>query len=217
MDAPRFDEMSDAAIDRDLQALLADDPSPAFVARVRTQIAAEAATARTWFAAWGPLLVGTATIALMIVTVVGYRGSRERAADHHQPALPTRPFPVGGAAHEIGSLVAGLRGGVLDRSETTSPVAALESAAAAQQTIRRPVATPRAVAAAEPEVLVDPREAAALRAFFARARSGDVELAAIMPLTSTPPPSSHDVHDIYIAPIAFEPVISAVEDKGVRQ
>jgi hypothetical protein len=202
MDAPRFDEMSDAALDRDLQALLAADPSPAFVAGVRAQIAANAATSRTGFAAWGLPLAVAATIALVIVTLAGYRGGRRLIIGDRPAALATRPLAHSNTTASVGSLVVDLKRSVSDRLPPRStPI----------------VAAPQAVASAEPEVLVDPREAAALRAFFARARSGDVELAAIMAPPSTPQADSNDLHNIYIAPIAFEPVIGAAEDKGVRQ
>jgi hypothetical protein len=116
-------------------------------------------------------------------------------------ARATRPLPHSNTAASVASLVVGLERRVSDRLPPQS----------------RPItAAAQAVVSTEPEVLVDPREAAALRAFFARARSGDVELAAIMAPAATPPAGSDDVHDIYIAPIAFEPVIGA-EDKGVRQ
>ena len=201
MDAQRLDEMSDAALDRDLQALLAADPSPAFVARVRTQIAADAATAHPWLASWSGVLAIAATVAVVIITLAGYRGSRGKRVGERPAALSTRPILVSASPAGVGLLVAGLQSRVLDRLPRRSR----------QMT----VATPLAVPAGEPEVLVDPREAAALRAFFARARSGDVALAAIMEPTATPPADSKDVHDIYIAPIAFEPVIGAAEDKGV--
>ena len=72
-------------------------------------------------------------------------------------------------------------------------------------------------AATEPEVLVDPREAAALRAFFERARSGRVELTAIVEPPASPLVDPTQVHAIYIAPIAFDPVIDGTAEKGVRQ
>ena len=49
MDAERSSRaMTDTAIDREIQAALAVDPSPQFVARVRTRIAAEPARATSW-------------------------------------------------------------------------------------------------------------------------------------------------------------------------
>jgi hypothetical protein len=217
MDAQRREEMSDAALDRDLQALLVAEPSAAFVARVRTEIGAEAATSRPWFGASRLVLAVAATIAVAIVTLVGYRGSRRPALADHPAALSTRPLAISHSAAGVGPLVAGLRGGVFDRPEATSHVAPPHAAGVPQQLTQRAVAAPRAVASAEPEVLVDPREAAALRAFFARARSGDVALAAIVAPEATPLPDADDVHDISIAPIAFEPVMGATDTKGVRQ
>src|SRR5689334_19241396 len=115
MDAQRPDEMSDAALDRDLEALLAADPSPAFVARVRTQIAAEATTSRPWFGALTTVLAVAATIAAVIVTIAGYRTSRAQFVKDRPTALSTRAIPVGGSAAGVGLLVAGLQSRAFDR------------------------------------------------------------------------------------------------------
>jgi hypothetical protein len=203
MDAQRLDEMSDAALDRDLQALLAADPSPAFVARVRTQIAAEATTSRPWFGAWSAVLAAAATIAVVIVTLVGYRGSRGQAVGDRPAALLTRPIAGSNAAAEVGLLVAGLHSRVLDRVPRRS----------------RPmsVTAPRAMASAELEVLVDPREAAALRALISGMRNGAIDLA---PVLTRPLPAAieaQEVASIDIPVITIQPIAPGTGEEGVRK
>jgi len=203
MDAQQRDEMSDASIDRDLQALLATDPSPAFVARVRTQITTEAATSRRWFGAWSSVLAVAATMAVVIVTLFGYRGNHRRNVSDHPAALSTLPIPVSRSAAGVGSLVAGLQGSVLDRLPRRSR--------------EMSVAVPRAIASAEPEVLVDPREAAALRGLIFGVRDGRIDLAAVVN-ASTPavmqlPPAA----GIDISAITIEPIAPGTGEEGVRK
>jgi hypothetical protein len=203
MDAQRLDEMSDAALDRDLQALLAADPSPAFVARVRMQIAAEATTSRPWFSAWSAGLAVAATIAVVIVTLAGYRGSRGQAVGERPAALSTRPIASSNAAAGVGLLVAGLHSRVLDRLPRRSR--------------QMSVAAPRAMASAEPEVLVDPREAAALRALIRGMRNGAIDLA---PVLTRPLPAAieaPEVATIDIPVITIQPIAPGTGAEGVRK
>ena len=202
MDAHRLDEMSDAALDRDLQALLAADPSPAFVARVRSAIAAEEPTSRPWFGAWSAVLAVAATIAVVIVTLAGYRGSRGQVVGDRPAALATRPIPNSGAAAGVGLLVAGLQSRALDRLPRPS---------------RRIVAAPQAIASAEPEVLVDPREAAALHVLIQRMRNGAIDLA---PLLTRPLPAAtaaSEVAGIEIPVITIQPIAPDTGEQGVRK
>jgi len=203
MDAQRLDEMSDAALDRDLQALLAADPSPAFVARVRTQIAAEATTSRPWFGAWSAALAVAAAIAVVIVTLAGYRGDRGRFVDDRPTALSTRPIPVDGSAAGVGLLVAGLHSRVLDRVPRRS------------RQVSAPA--PQAMASVEPEVLVDPREAAALRALIRGMRSGAIDLA---PVLTRPLPAATEAPEaagIDIPVITIQPIAPGTGEEGVRK
>ena len=69
MDAERSRRaMTDTAIDREIQAALAVDPSPQFVARVRTRIASEPARATSWLS-W-KLVASGAMAALIVIAFV---------------------------------------------------------------------------------------------------------------------------------------------------
>jgi hypothetical protein len=202
MDAQRREEMSDAALDRDLQTLLAAEPSAAFVARVRTQIGAQAATSRPWFGGWSAVLAVAATIAV-VVTLAGDRGSRGRPIGDRPAALSTQPLPLSRSAASVGSLVAGLQGSVLDRLPRRSR--------------EMSVAVPRTIASAEPEVLVDPREAAALRELIFGVRDGRIDLAAVVnasaPAVMQLPPAA----EIDISAITIEPIAPGTGEEGVRK
>jgi hypothetical protein len=84
----RKDTLNDAALDRDIEALLSVEPSPGFVARVRSRVATEAAS-RGWGWRWPIAAVATA----MAVAAVGV--ALWRPVD--QPA-PSTSAPVQQAA-----------------------------------------------------------------------------------------------------------------------
>ena len=91
MDADRSREpLNDLDVDRELQSLLAADPSPEFVARIRTRIASEPEppqssvaglqlpTAWVWWWSW-KFAVGVAAAAAVVVLAVAI--SRPRTSD----------------------------------------------------------------------------------------------------------------------------------------
>ena len=69
------DPLTDAALDRDLEAALAVDPSPELVARVRTRVQRERD------ASWSPMQwrMGAAAAAIVVVVAVAW-GCHERTA-----------------------------------------------------------------------------------------------------------------------------------------
>jgi hypothetical protein len=216
MDAQRpGDEMTDAALDRELQAMLGVDPSPEFVARVRTRVAGLPAPARPWPGGWTLAASLAAAVAIAFVTSGVLReaaprreanppreANRTRVADPAREATPHRDAPPtreSNRTRDAGST----REARMKAPRVDSDV--------------RGAATSAPPATTEPDILVDPREAAALRAFFERARSGEVELTAIVAPSASPLVDPTRVDDIYIAPIAFDPVIDGAAEKGVRQ
>jgi len=78
MDAERSGgAVTDTAIDREIQAELAVDPSPQFIARVRTRIAAEPAGAAPWLS-WK--LVAAGALAAASVTAVVFSRPEDKPA-----------------------------------------------------------------------------------------------------------------------------------------
>jgi len=79
----RVDEVSDPSLDREIESLLAVEPSPEFLARVRARVAEEPAPGR--WRTWMLVVPGAAVVAFALLIVWP---SREQAPDHHAPALP---------------------------------------------------------------------------------------------------------------------------------
>ena len=190
MDADDPREALTDAVDRELRALVSVDPSPQFLARVRTRIADEPPPAAPWFS-W-KLAGSIAAVAAAVVVVMLARWSSHDAAPR-QPA----PLLVATALPDTSTTIAGLERRAVVREPRTVPAAASH---------------PESAPAAPAEVLIDAREAAALRALIAGVRAGRVDLA---PILNTAAPTVMDlppVSEIAIQPIAIDPL-----EQGVRQ
>jgi hypothetical protein len=197
--------MTDAALDREIARVLAVDPSSEFAARVRQRIASEPAPSG-WRAAW---IVATAG-ALAAVAVALFVVSRDRAIETTPPTLAARAssgvgqLPTGRARLSSG---AGLSSGV----GLSGPPRGPERAAPHQDS-----GPALQLSAHDPEILIDAREARAIRAFFEGVRDGRIDLtplAAVAPRVAEPQP----VPDIYIAPIVIDSLNERNGAGGVRQ
>ena len=189
--------MTDAALDREIARVLGVDPSPGFAARVRQRIASEPAPAG-WRAAW----IVAAAGALAAVAVVVLIASRPpRAAPATAVPLQARSIEgVGMLPDTGGAALSGARG---------------EAAARTRHLGRSvPAAVGQRAGTGEPEILVDPREARAIRAFFEGVRDGRIDLTpllAVVPSHGEPEP----VGDIHIAPIVLDPIGTRSGAEGV--
>jgi len=154
--------MTPQTIDDELRQALTVDPSPEFVARVRTRIAAEPAPARWGF--WWVAIGGIGVLAVIVVAVVAPRRT-----------IVTEPRLGSRTAKPIGALVRGPERPAL--YETERP--ALHETGVA-----------RLGRDAVVEVLVDQREATTLRRLMSGAPSGRVDLKPLLkpsPLAITEP------------------------------
>jgi len=197
MDADRRDsEMTDAALDRELQSILAVDPSPAFDARVRARIASEPRRSTSWTPAW--IFAGAAAAAAIVAIAVLAPG---RVPPDRAPALsPIASRPL----TSIGSLAFGA-----PRAARSQP---------ARHTTDEMLAP--SIATAERlsnEVVVDPREAAAILALLARARDGRIDLAPALNASTPAVMDSAPMADITIPDITIDPIAPAPGAEGVRQ
>jgi hypothetical protein len=77
------DPLSDAALERDLEALLAVDPSPAFLARVRTRVAEEPVLGSR--RVWGQLTAAVAAMAFIVFGLVVWRPSERGVVSVNAP------------------------------------------------------------------------------------------------------------------------------------
>ena len=213
MDAERSGrEMNEAQFDREIQAALAVDPSPEFVARALTRIAAEPPGAATWLP-WK--LVAAAVMAAIVAAVVVMSRPQEKTSRTATAQGDIRLTP------EV-SIEPPRRPEPSRDSDDSTPRPVEAPGAQRRASARRLTPPParseaRLAAAmpAEPDILVDPREARAMRLVIRAARDGRFDLwtalRAAPPTVMELPP----IAAIVIAPLAIDPLMPSGEE-GVR-
>ena len=196
MDAERRgSEMTDRALDRELQSILAVDPSPELVARVRTRIASEPQRS----AAWSMWMFAAAAAAVVAIAVVVSRGVPREGAAASKPLASRVLTPMAFVVSDIN------RRPMLSHAlPGPSPRAASLAATAMPQR-------------APDEILVDPREAAAIRALIRRVRTGGIDLAPVLNASTPTAMELAPVVEITILDIAIDPIAPAPGAEGVRQ
>jgi hypothetical protein len=206
MDHQRSDAVVDAVIECELDAALAVEPSPEFLARVRTRVAAEPRS--EWRLSWTLALAGAA-VAMVAVAVALSVSNRSTSLVSGPDALLTSTtlnLPASTVPSDSGATA-------------TSALTVMTAGIAPEATSSRHQSTTEAgrlaivAANAEPEVLIDAGESAALRRFLAGVREGRVD---VSPLPEAVPATVvlHAPAEIVIVPVGIEPLI-AVE--GARQ
>jgi hypothetical protein len=194
-------------IDEEIRAALDVDPSQEFVARVRTRIAAEAAPS-AWRWSWG-LAMATALASATLVVIV----SRQ----HTPPSTSVAGTSVAGSENRHASEGSTTKPGAAE-SDAKAGRAEQTRVAVSRQARSRPTNTNALVVRtrSEPEILVDPREADALRRLIAGVRDGRIDLAAAQTIASPAAGEIDPVARIVIAPITIEPIAPARGAEGVR-
>jgi hypothetical protein len=196
-------ELTDAALDGEISRATAVDPSPAFVPRLRQRLAGDRVP-RAWTlppTAW--LALGAAVAAAALFVVAGRR---------MEPAIPAAP-PL--EAHAIAAprvLVAApdVRASV-DVEGGTAPVV---RQAPHRITARGEPGEARPASAA-PVILIDPREARALRSLIDGVATHRRDVTALLAAAFAPGTHDEPVGSIEIAPIEVSPLTG--EAKGVSQ
>ena len=180
--------------DDDIRRALTVDPSPEFVARVRTQIA-NAPVAADQRLGWR--LAAAAMAAAAIVLAVVSRAPRPT------PSLPTL------IAH--GSV--GMAIMVPPRPNVRLPLRAFRASGAGKPDAASvPVhVASQSTRTADPEILLAPGETRALRALIAGVREGRIDLTPVITATTPFVMELEPIRDLVIAPIVIAPV------EGVRQ
>jgi hypothetical protein len=194
--------MTDAELDRELGRALRVDPSPEFVARVRSRIAEEPAPSRWTFGRWQLVAVAAVAASLLIAVVVHRRANPPIARD--QAVLSARPIGAGA--------IAALQEHEPVRRTEREPLEPME-----REPFGRMEREGFSRASAAPEVLIDPREAQALRAVIARVRTGALDLSPVLMATKPEAMDLPPITDIVIEPIAIDPLAPDTGAQGVRQ
>jgi len=205
MDGRHSPALTDADLDRELDAALEVDPSPEFLARVRMRIESEPRRAawtlgvragtRNWaLAGLGALAVGVLTVAV----VQSGRSESPRPDDLVAGVVPQVSVP---APPSTGVLPAQAvpPTDVVPRG----PVVVLRLPA--RSSVRR---TAAAAIVTTPPVLVASSEVAALQRLFARAREGRMDMSALpdQPDPSVAPAPLAPIDAIDVAPISVSPL-----------
>jgi hypothetical protein len=185
-------------IDEEIREALDVDPSPEFLARVRTRIAAEPAPS-AWRWSWG-LAAGCAAAASIVLAILVSRtheatpGAKVERVPNVVAATPLRPAV--GTLPDIGP-----RYGPLPSRAANANTNGL-----AAQT-----------APSEPEILIDPREMRTLQALIEGVRDGRIDLTAAQNSTPHAPVALEPVTDIVIPPLVIEPIAPESGAEGVTR
>ena len=220
-------------IDQEIRDALRVEPSPEFLARVRTRIASEPAPSR-WRSSWTFAAAGALAAGLLIAAVIS-RPSRQTAppTDVVQAFPPPRAVD-GGALRRGSPKLPGSEGG---RPAVTSPSPANEQPLEVVQAFPPPRGGRPAIAGLNPRggsrnasdaavrvkpdttelpLLFDHSEMRALQALIAGVRDGRVDLAAAQTNAAPAPIEQEPVTDIVIAPITIDPIAPLSGAEGVR-
>ena len=190
--------VTDEAVGDEIARALAVDPSPEFLARVRTQIANEPHP-RVWRMSWM-----LSTFALVAAAVVFAMMIERRDG---VPALATAPLAsraVGGHATMLPYVGSGF-------SRTSNGPAKAGRHVRIDSKVGPPEGGPHV------EVLLDPRETQALRALIAGVRTNRVDLSSLLRPGAPGPMELPPVDDLVIALLAIEPLAPVDGAQGERQ
>jgi hypothetical protein len=185
--------LTDEALDREVSRALAVDPSPEFVARIRQRLASGPAPA-AWRVSWTVYAGTFAAAAAAIVLVVVSRDTPPATLP-----LTARPIPAIGRLAEVAPALSHS----LDRGEIRSVSPRVPSLSK----------NPRQ---SDPEIIIDVREASALRALIAGASHERVDVAPLVTLAAKAAALLQSP-EIVVSPITIEPLAPGPGGEGARQ
>ena len=194
MDAERRDEaLTASALDGEIRAALDVDPSPEFLARVRTGIASEPRQA-AW--RWPWMFAAAGAMATLIAIAIVVSGPHEVSS-----VLPADRTPLQARTVAPFSQIVPVASG-FSRTERSAEAFALRPAA------HQPP---------EPEILIDPRESMALRRLIAGTREGTLDLSAALQATTPTTMDLPPLSEIAIPVITIDPITPHGGEEGARQ
>jgi hypothetical protein len=202
----RDDEMTDAALDDEITQALAVDPSPALVARIRRRVETEHVPG-VWAGSGGSRMA--VVVGAAVATAIAFLASHGGVTRGSVPLLVAHTIPHTTVDPALGVpswrgapvLAARVGGGTRDTGLAFTPASA------------RPERRATPGAGGTPEVLVDPREARALRSLIDDARSGRLDLTGFLDPTVPAVIEAEPIRNIYIAPIELTALTS--DEQGV--
>ena len=203
----RDDEMTDAALDKEIAQALSVDPSSELVARIRRRVETERVS-DVWAAPWLAWTLATsgAVFAVAMVFALARHGGTTAGS---VPPLAARIILDASADAALGGPsgrgvtlpVARVGAGTRETDLKFAPARA------------RPGRRANSKADITPEVLVDPRETRAFRSLIDGVRSGRLDLTGLLDATQPAVMDVEPIRDIYIAPIEWPSLIGG--EQGV--
>ena len=209
---------ADTALDREIEELLAVEPSPEFLARIRARVAAEPEPG-SWQHGWWWLAAGATAVGVLAVAVAVSRpGPPEETRD---PPRVADVAPAGDARLSVPTVT--LPPGPEDVASPAAPPPPpqpiLDDPAATAPPEPAPVSAPAAPAATGPpqfaRVVISQSEAAALRQLFTQVSDGRLAVPApVEPSGPAAPPEPPA--EVTIPPVIIEPVTLALIEGALQ-
>jgi hypothetical protein len=183
--------MNDKAFERDIERALAIEPSPEFVARVRSRIAEELSplSRRLGWLVGG---VATAAVAAAVVLTVFVVSPTRRSGPAGAPLLASRPVPNGSVV--VPAIAPADR--AIPSARREAPVVRVLTLSVSS-VIR---------VTAVPEPLIDMSETTALQRLIAGVSDARVDLSPLLKEASPAPMALQPIDDLVIPPITIEPL-----------
>jgi hypothetical protein len=156
------DARDESAIDREIKAALSVEPSPEFLARVRTRVANEPAPTG-WRLPWVFAAAGAVVATIVIAVAVSRSGQRTDVNSIGRAPWSAKVVP--------------------EVPVTPPPAVPVEQPRVAESDMKpkRPAIVVSGFSRTEPEVLIDPGEARALRRLLAGIRDRRIDVATLPP------------------------------------
>jgi hypothetical protein len=199
--------------DQEIRDALRVDPSPAFLARVRTRIASEPAPS-AWRWSWTIAAVGAMAATVLIAVVMSRPRHEKPPAPDVAHAFTPAEAPAGSTLQQTepaGSTAVRRPGpsasARLEAPRAPARLAEAQSAKADSRTVPAQMAS---------EILLDPAETRALRGLIAGVRDGRVDLSAAQMSTTPAAMDLEPLADIVINPITIEPIAPPSGAEGAR-
>jgi hypothetical protein len=183
---------SDSALDREIEAALAVDPSPEFVAKVRARVASEPAPSPWWQFRWPVLAAAAAAAAVGIVVALAW-----------QPAAPEQTATRGGADVVLSAPTPGLPAPQVTTERPVAPTVRSSPVIVARASSRtsRPVGR---TLSGPSEVLISRDEQRAFVLLVTAVQEGRFPRA--LGSTANGPDILAEPMDISITPLVIEPL-----------
>jgi hypothetical protein len=200
--------LTDAELDRAIGDALAVDPSPAFLARVRTEVANEPEP-KAWRMPLAACFAGGAAVAAAAIVLA--------LAGRTPARVPGPAIELPLAARAIGTDIVSLPQGARP-DEIFAPSTSHSAKASVHRSDAVARQTPSALAfAPQTPPLIDARESQALRALILGVRSGGVDLSPMLGPSAIELREPEPIADIEIQPIAIDPIAPFDGAQGERQ